>query len=191
MITSGGNRNPANPDLGTGTRAGQRRINPACPSRPSANATVPMDPPGLGRSRDIRWAGPTVAAGAGDALVGHAGRDLALASWPGRQKMDLSPPPRVSAGRGCGGRADRAPGSREPSRDTKESSGEMLKLGHHVDTCTGARHRHDPATVPARAGVGTPHPAATSANVSRVRTHPVPPSSSELHKHPRTMATPR
>jgi putative transposase len=33
MITSGGNRNPANPDLGAGTRAGRRRINPACPSQ--------------------------------------------------------------------------------------------------------------------------------------------------------------
>jgi hypothetical protein len=41
-ITSGGNRNPANPDLGTGTRAGPRRINPACPGRSSANATVPF-----------------------------------------------------------------------------------------------------------------------------------------------------
>jgi hypothetical protein len=29
MITSGGNRNPVNSDLGADTRAGQRRINPA------------------------------------------------------------------------------------------------------------------------------------------------------------------
>ena len=41
MITSGGNRNPAKLDRGAGTAAGRRGISPACPSQPSANATVP------------------------------------------------------------------------------------------------------------------------------------------------------
>jgi isoaspartyl peptidase/L-asparaginase-like protein (Ntn-hydrolase superfamily) len=42
MITSGGNRKPAKPDLGTGTRAERRRINPACPTSCTADATVPL-----------------------------------------------------------------------------------------------------------------------------------------------------
>jgi hypothetical protein len=46
MISSGGNRNPAKLDLGAGSRKRQRRINTACPSRPSTDATVPLD--GLG-----------------------------------------------------------------------------------------------------------------------------------------------
>jgi hypothetical protein len=37
----GGTRNPANPDLGTGSRTGRRRINPACPNLSSFDATVP------------------------------------------------------------------------------------------------------------------------------------------------------
>jgi hypothetical protein len=41
VITSGGNRNPAKLDVGAGNRTRQERINTACPSRPSADATVP------------------------------------------------------------------------------------------------------------------------------------------------------
>src|SRR5437868_5113335 len=44
MMTSGGKRKPAKPDLGAGTRAGRGRISPACPSWWSADATVPADP---------------------------------------------------------------------------------------------------------------------------------------------------
>jgi hypothetical protein len=41
MITSDGNRNPTKPDLGAGSRTGQRRISSACPSPSSVDATVP------------------------------------------------------------------------------------------------------------------------------------------------------
>lgn len=42
MITSDGNRNPANPDCGGHTRPGRRRILPPCPSPSSVNATDPL-----------------------------------------------------------------------------------------------------------------------------------------------------
>lgn len=47
MITSGGKRNPAKPERGGGTRRKQRRIATACPTLPSANATVPTRPASL------------------------------------------------------------------------------------------------------------------------------------------------
>jgi hypothetical protein len=41
VIISGGYRNPAKPDPGTDTRAGRRRINPACLLALTVDATVP------------------------------------------------------------------------------------------------------------------------------------------------------
>jgi hypothetical protein len=53
VITSGGNRNPAKLDVGAGNRTRQERINTACPSRPSVDATVPYEalPAGIHRAK--------------------------------------------------------------------------------------------------------------------------------------------
>jgi hypothetical protein len=59
----------------------------------------PEAPPGVGRPRGTRRASPKVAAVAAGSSIGHAGHDLALASSPGYQQVDLSPPRRASAGR--------------------------------------------------------------------------------------------
>ncbi|HEX8933374.1 MAG TPA: hypothetical protein VF788_04115, partial [Pseudonocardiaceae bacterium] len=45
VITSGGNRKPVKLDLGAGGRERLRRINTACPSLPSMDATEPSDLP--------------------------------------------------------------------------------------------------------------------------------------------------
>jgi hypothetical protein len=66
---------------------------------------ITRSPPGWGRPSDTCRASPTVAAVAAGTSMGHAEHDLALASSPGGQEEDVSPPCRAAACRGRGARA--------------------------------------------------------------------------------------
>jgi hypothetical protein len=124
-------------------------------------------PAWLGRPRGTRRASPKVAAVAAGSSIGHTGHDRALASSPGYQQVDLFPPCRASAGRGCCRHADCAHGQGQPELGVPKNLGGAAQTrspGGSVHdppraaavadpSGTGARHRHDLAAVPARAGV--------------------------------------
>jgi Transposase IS66 family len=122
---------------------------------------------GLGRPSGVRRARPGAAHDAAGASLGHAGHDPALASAPGSQEMDVSPPRRASTDRRRRGRADRTHGPRESSLGVAANPGRVAQAwsprgGVHdpprsaavADTSgAGPGHRHDLAAVPARPGV--------------------------------------
>jgi hypothetical protein len=87
-------------------------------------------------SRGLRRTRPQVAADAAGASRGHTGHDPALASSPGRHKVDVSPSHRASARRGHGGLVDRTHSQRKSPLGIPENPRRVAQARSRVGACT-------------------------------------------------------
>lgn len=146
MITVGGNRNPAKPDGGnggSGARRGRRRIGTACPTSPSADATVPDPDQRIHQSRPDRGRGyragycsqqqpepaPSPDGQGRLQLPGHHGQLARAADH--RDRLDLDSIEAVDAGDEAGHLRARG----------DQHSGAVGRLQHDVAERAEGRHR--------------------------------------------------